>query len=335
MKGDVVRVAAAVLLRADGAVLLAQRPAGKPYAGYWEFPGGKLEPGETPAEALTRELREELGIVVRRASPWFIQQFVYPHAHVELHFFRVFSWDGELVGHDGQAFAWQAPGRYTVAPLLPANTRILAALALPLVYGISCAGDVGEEVFLVRAERALARGLRLIQLREKDWPLARRDALAQRLVPLARRFGAKVLLNGTADDARRLGCDGVHWTSAALAQAARRPTGMIAAASCHTRDELARAGELDLDFAVLGPVAVTPTHPEALPLGWDQFAVTVAGARLPVYALGGLRAEDVDNAVEHGAQGVAMRSAAWPEAQASSGGGSGSKSSGGSTAGRR
>ena len=312
MSGDVVRVAAAVLLRGDGAVLLAQRPVGRAYAGYWEFPGGKLEPGEAPREALIRELREELGIVVRRASPWFIQEFVYPHAHVELHFFRVFAWDGELVGHDGQAFAWQAPGGYTVAPLLPANTRILAALALPPIYGISCAGDVGEEVFLARAGNALARGLRLIQLREKDWPLARRDALAQRLVPLAHRFGAKVLLNGTAGDARRLGCDGIHWTSAALSQASERPTDTIVAASCHTRHDLARAFDLDLDFAVLGPVAATPTHPQAAPLGWDGFAATVAGTRLPVYALGGLDSDDLTNAIDHGAQGVALRRAAWP-----------------------
>ena len=119
----VVRVAAAVLLRPDGQVLLAQRPPGKPYAGYWEFPGGKLERDESPHDALVRELREELGITVRRAAPWLVQAFVYPHAHVELHFFRVFAWDGALHGHDGQDFVWQTPGAYTVAPLLPANTR--------------------------------------------------------------------------------------------------------------------------------------------------------------------------------------------------------------------
>ena len=335
MKGGVVRVAAAVLLRADGAVLLAQRPAGKAYEGYWEFPGGKLEPGETPAAALTRELREELGVSVRRASPWFIQEFIYPHAHVELHFFRVFAWDGELVGHDGQAFEWQAPGNYTVAPLLPANTRILAALALPPVYGITCAGDVGEDAFLERAEVAFADGLRLIELREKPWPHARRDALARRLVPLAHRFGARVLLNGTADDARRLGCDGVHWTSSMLAQASQRPAGMMAAASCHTRDDVARAGALDLDFAVLGPVAATPTHPDADPIGWEGFVARVEGTRVPVYALGGLAPGDLAEAVVHGAQGVALRRAAWPGAHASSVGGRGTKSSGGSTAGTR
>src|SRR5262249_54430231 len=96
------RVAAAVLIRGDPQVLLAQRPQGKPYAGYWEFPGGKLEPGESPRHALDRELHEELGITVRRASPWLVQEFVYPHAHVELNFFRVFAWDGELASHDGQ-----------------------------------------------------------------------------------------------------------------------------------------------------------------------------------------------------------------------------------------
>ena len=100
-----VRVAAAVILRPDGTVLLAQRPPGKAYAGYWEFPGGKLEAGESPVHALARELQEELGITVRAASPWIVQEYVYPHAHVELNFFRVYAFDGEPIGHDGQSFA--------------------------------------------------------------------------------------------------------------------------------------------------------------------------------------------------------------------------------------
>ena len=312
MSGKLVRVAAAVLIRADGQVLLAQRPHGKPYAGYWEFPGGKLEAGESPRAALARELREELGITVRRASPWLVQEFVYPHAHVELHFFRVFAWDGELHGHDGQAFAWQAPGRYTVAPLLPANTRILAALELPAIYGISCAADSTEEPFLARAELAFAQGLRLLQLRDKEWPLARRLVLAQRIVALAHRHDAKVLFNGTADEARHAGCDGVHWTAATLAQARSRPDRMLVAASCHTQEELARAGSLGLDFAVLGPVAATPTHPFATPLGWNGFAARMVDVRLPVYALGGLTPADLPRAIDYGAHGVALRRAAWP-----------------------
>ena len=115
--------------------------------------------GESPRHALDRELHEELGLTVRRASPWLVQEFVYPHAHVELNFFRVFEWHGEPASHDGQAFAWQVPGRYTVGPLLPANTRILRALELPLVYGITCAEDSNEDAFLARAERAVGRAM--------------------------------------------------------------------------------------------------------------------------------------------------------------------------------
>lgn len=307
----VTRVAAAVVLRGDGAVLLAQRPAGKAYAGYWEFPGGKLEPGETPRDALARELVEELGIVVRRAAPWIVQEHVYPHAHVELHFFRVFAFEGEPVGHDGQAFSWQRPGAFGVAPLLPANTRVLAALALPAAMGITCAEDVGEDAFLARAERALGCGLRLVQLREKGWPPERRDAFARRLVPLAHAHGAKVVVNGTAEDARRVGADGVHWSSPALARAAGRPEGMLAGASCHTRAELARAASLGLDYALAGPVLATTTHPEATPLGWDGFARLIDGTRVPVYALGGLAPGDLDAALDRGAHGIAMRRGAW------------------------
>jgi len=307
----IVPVAAAVILRADGRVLLAQRPAGKAYAGYWEFPGGKLEPGESPRAALERELHEELGLSVRRAAPWLVQRFVYPHAHVELHFFRVFAWDGEPVGHDGQAFAWQTPGHFDVAPLLPANTTVLRALVLPSVYGITMAGDVGEAAFLARARVALDRGLRLIQLREKDWPVARQRALAEALLALAAPTGAQVLLNGDAERARAWGCAGVHWTAAALAAASERPAGMLCAASCHTREDVERAATLGIDFAVLGPVLPTSTHPGAPALGWDGFARCVAATAIPVFALGGLALDDLEVAIMHGAHGVALRRGAW------------------------
>ena len=311
MSAGIVRVAAAVILRPDGQVLLAQRPAGKAYAGYWEFPGGKLEPGESPRAALDRELHEELGLRVRRAGPWLVQRFVYPHAYVELNFFRVYAWEGEPVGHDGQAFSWQTPGRFDVAPLLPANTTVLRALVLPAVYGITMAGDLGEEAFLARARAALDGGLRLIQLREKDWPAARQHALADALLALAARTGAQVLLNGDAERARAWGCAGVHWTGAVLAAATERPAGMLCAASCHTREDVDKASTLAIDFAVLGPVLPTPTHPDAPALGWDGFARCVATTAIPVFALGGLSRNDLAAAIMRGAHGVAMRRGAW------------------------
>jgi 8-oxo-dGTP diphosphatase len=311
----IVRVAAAVILRGDGQVLLAQRPAGKAYAGYWEFPGGKLEPGESPRSALVRELHEELGLTVRRAAPWLVQRYVYPHAHVELNFFRVLAWDGEPVGHDGQAFAWQTPGRFDVAPLLPANTAVLRALVVPPVYAITMAADLGEEAFVGRARAALERGLQLIQLREKDWRPERQHALCDALQELAAPYGAQILLNGDAERARAWGCAGVHWTAAVLAAAATRPRDMLCAASCHTRDDVERAGILGLDFAVLGPVLPTPTHPHAPALGWERFEAIAGTAPLPVFALGGLAGGDLDIAIMHGAHGVALRRAAWDAGQ--------------------
>jgi len=306
-----VAVAAAVLLRSDGRVLLAQRLRGTPYAGYWEFPGGKVESGETPRDALARELREELGIDVIRAAPWLTQRYVYPHAHVELHFFRVFSWRGDPHGRDGQAVAWQMPGAFDVEPLLPANTVILRALELPAVYGISMADELGEDVFLERARRALAIGLRLVQLREKSWPLDRIQRFAERFLPIARAAGARVLLNGEESAARELGCAGVHWPSATLLAARARPQGMLCAASCHDAIELGHAAALGLDFAVLGPVAPTPSHPGATPLGWTRLGELLRSTTLPVYALGGLHAFDLDVAIDHGAHGVALRRSAW------------------------
>jgi 8-oxo-dGTP diphosphatase len=308
---SITRVAAAVILRPDGAVLLAQRPPGKPYAGYWEFPGGKLEPGESPRQALDRELHEELGLIVRHAAPWLVQAFVYPHAHVELHFFRVFAWDGEPHGHDGQAFAWQFPGRFAVEPLLPANTRVLAALTLPPICGITCAADVGEAAFLARAAAAFRQGLRLVQVRETSWPAERRNAFALQLRAIAP-ADATLLLNGEADDARAPGFAGVHWTSAALMQARARPPDLMVSASCHDATQLARAGALGVDFALLGPVQATPTHPAATPLGFARFAAIAAATRVPVYALGGLAAEDLHTAIDAGAHGLALRRHAWP-----------------------
>ena len=313
--GSLLRVAAAVLVRDDGKVLLAQRLAGTPYPGYWEFPGGKLEAGESARDALVRELDEELGIAVTHAVPWLVRRYAYAHARVELSFFRVFSWRGEPRGRDGQAIAWQTPGAFDVAPLLPANAIVLRSLELPPVYAISMADDLGIERFLTRARRALGRGVRLIQLREKsfgDEVLAR---LANELLAMTRACGARVLLNGEEQVARRLGCDGLHWTSARLLAARQRPQGILCAASCHDRIELTRAVELEVDFVVLGPVFPTPSHAAAPALGWDRFEELARAMPVPVYALGGLAQADLEQAMARGAHGVALRRDAWSSGQ--------------------
>jgi 8-oxo-dGTP diphosphatase len=129
-------VAVGILQRPDGQVLFAQRPPGKAYAGYWEFPGGKIEPGESAQAALVRELEEELGVHVTSATAWLTQRHVYPHAFVELRFFRVTAWQGEVRPQEGQQVAWQTPGAYTVSPMLPAlltaECEVLRGLLVPV-----------------------------------------------------------------------------------------------------------------------------------------------------------------------------------------------------------
>lgn len=305
------QVVAAVIYRPDGRFLLAQRPRGKVYEGYWEFPGGKIEPGESAPAALTRELREELGIEVRQAYPWISRHFVYEHAAVDLHFYRVTRFDGEPHGRENQAFTWQSIDHIDVEPVLPANGPIMAALSLPHVYGITNAAETGSEAALVRIQRALERGLKLIQVREPQMPADELRAFAAGVVDLARRAGARVLINSDDALALSLAADGVHLKARELIALRVRPPFSLVGASCHDASELARAVELGIDFVVLGPVAPTPSHPGAPALGFDAFAATIRDCPLPVYALGGMKSGDLDRAWQFGAHGIAMQRGAW------------------------
>jgi 8-oxo-dGTP diphosphatase len=306
-----IKVAAAVIERGDGSFLLAQRPEGKPYAGYWEFPGGKIEIGETPRAALARELEEELGIVVESAYPWITRTYAYTHATVRLHFFRVVKWQGEPHGREQQAFAWQRAQATTVAPMLPANAPVLAALALPNVYAISNAAELGAAEFLSRLDAALKRGLRLIQFREKAMPAAAVKPLFDEVLRRAHMHGARVLVNSTHAFAGAFAADGVHLTGADLAAATARPATGLCAASCHGQAELERATALSCDFVVLGPVKATASHPGRRTLGWPGFGDIASDSPLPVYALGGMQESDLAPAWECGAHGVAMMRSIW------------------------
>ncbi|MEW5893757.1 MAG: Nudix family hydrolase [Pseudomonadota bacterium] len=305
-----VQVAAAVIERPDGSFLMACRPEGKAYAGWWEFPGGKVEAGETAREALVRELREELGIAVTGAYPWLSRCYDYPHAQVDLRFFRVTGWQGEPHPHEGQRLAWVNAERPGVEPILPANGPILRGLALPLIYAISDAETLGVDVFLQRLDERLAAGLRLVQLREKQMPAKAFEALARSVAGRCRAAGAQLLINGDIELARALGV-GVHLGARQLAELSQRPELPWVGASCHDAGELARAIALGADLAVLSPVLPTASHPGAPTLGWPRFAELVAGCPIPVFALGGLAEADLDLARRHGAHGVALKGRAW------------------------
>lgn len=294
-----------------GSFLLAQRPEGKPYAGYWEFPGGKVEAGETLLHALERELNEELGIKIAGAYPWLTRLHIYTHATVRLNFFRITEWQGQLHGNEKQQLSWQTPFNLTLSPVLPANIFVFRALQLPPLYAISNAAELGCEKFLERLQVALENGLKLVQMREPALSRKTMRELSLRAVKLAHTFGAQVLINSDVELANEIGADGVHLNSNQLAACTSRPNLTWCAASCHNAEEFQRANNLGFDFVVLSPVLPTRSHPGATHLGWQSFALITANSAIPVYALGGLCCDDMEKAWQHGAHGIAMLHQAW------------------------
>ena len=303
---SLVEVAVAILTRPDGSFLLASRPAGKPYAGYWEFPGGKIEPGESPIQALSRELDEELGITLNRAMPWLTRIFSYPHATVRLRFYRATQWQGEPVPREQQQFIWQTADRISVSPLLPACIPVVRSLMFPPVYAITHATETGVETSLLSVQRAIQNGVKLLQIREKTMSRDQLQHYAQAVLQLAHDHQAIVLLNQDIALAQTLQADGVHLTSPQLLSLTARPAANWCGASCHTTEELKHAEQLGVDFVTLSPVCPTLSHPNAESLGWDKFATLIRDYSLPVYALGGLLPADLETAREHGAHGIAM-----------------------------
>ena len=310
-KPETVNAAVAVLLRDDGQVLLGQRPEGKPWGGWWEFPGGKIEQGESPYHALQRELQEELGTEAVEAYPWLARSFDYPGRRVKLHFFIVRRWTDAPHGREGQQLSWQNPAALSVDPMLPANAPILNALLLPTTYAITNLAETDEVLFLARLEKALAKGLRLIQVREKHLSKTDLKTFALNVIALAKPYAARVLINADIELADSVGADGVHLNTASLMATQAKPQGLLCGASCHNALELKHAANLGLDFVLLSPVMPTRSHSDIAALGWQEFSRLIQNYPLPVYALGGLQPQNMVGAWQRGAHGIAMQRAVW------------------------
>ncbi|MEB4592086.1 Nudix family hydrolase [Candidatus Thiothrix sp. Deng01] len=306
-------VVAAVIRDEVGNILLAQRPANKHQGGKWEFPGGKLEVGEAPAQALNRELEEELGITVLQAKPLIKVRHVYPERAVLLDVWEVTAFSGDPHGREGQPVAWLEPEQLPMLEFPPANYPIITAARLPAHCLITPEPVEGHAAFLQQLERALRSGVRLVQFRAKTLSADSYLALAQDAVSLAQSFTAKIMLNSPPVMLKE--ANGLHLTSRQLWQmpAFLRQNGQWLSASCHNGQELRRAAEVGVDFALLSPVLPTLSHPEAAGLGWDAFAEAVEGVNFPVYALGGMARRDALMARRYGGQGIAAIRSLWFE----------------------
>ncbi len=300
------RVVCAVIQREDGDILIARRLPHQPLGGLWEFPGGKLEPGEREREALARELEEEVGLLPTEAVHWMDVHHHDPEREVMLHVWRVTGWRGEPEGRLGQPLEWVRAAALKARDFPAANAPVVNALALPsrcLITGEAAS----DAAFLEHLEAALARGVGMVILRG-----ARALGLAGEGMARIRTAGALAILNADPAEALRLGMDGVHLNRHRLMTLRHRPPGLRwVGASCHDAPELAHAAALGLDYAFLSPVLPTASHPGAEPLGWPRFAGLAADHVLPVYALGGVGEPELAQALAHGAQGVTGIRAWW------------------------
>jgi 8-oxo-dGTP diphosphatase len=301
-----IHVVAAVIRNQHGEVLIARRADDKHQGGLWEFPGGKVEAGETAPTALARELEEELGITPTVFRPLISISHDYPDKQVLLDVWQVESFQGEAHGREQQPVRWVAADELQRFDFPAANVPIVAAARLPAQLLITPdPAEVPDTLGWVAAR--LARGLRLVLLRAPSLNAAAYRALAVRVLDLCRQHGAGLLLHGHSELLRELDVAGVHVDSRSLMQLHERPvsTSKWFSASSHNQAELALASALGADFVTLSPVKETPSHPGMAGMGWDEFARLARSATLPVYALGGLSAGDVKEAWAAGAQGVA------------------------------
>lgn len=308
------RVVAAVLEDASGRVLLAQRPPGKQHAGQWEFPGGKIEAGESAFAALRRELQEELGIEVASAARFMTVYRPRPFGELVLEAWRVSAWTGDAVAHEHSALRWQSSEDALALALCDADRPICRALALPACYAITPAPGANLDDFLARIARGLGQGVRLLQWRGPGLAPERYRDIAIELLRLTQTHDARLLLNADPDLAISLGADGVHLNAARLRSLKAlpdRPTGFLVAASVHDATELVQAERLGVDFVVISPVRATASHPGQAPIGWSGFSALQDQSGLPAYALGGMTSDDLAEARRHGALGVAGISAFW------------------------
>lgn len=317
----VVHVCVAVIERkhlSDGSiqVLIAKRPEHVHQGGLWEFPGGKVEPGEALLEALDRELFEELGIRLRvpgtkdpdtsiAATPLIQIRHAYPDKTVLLDVWKVRHFDGEAFGKEGQTIRWVALPELSDYHFPEANLPIISACLLPNRYFITPVYPS-----LLAAEQglrhAINQGAQLIYFRQPQLDSLSYEVWLRYLVKQQPEL-KRILMRQCVESLANIQEAGVHLSFQAASKLKERPVDkrMWFAVSCHSEAELAHASKLEADFVTLSPVLETRTHPEQAGMGWDVFRKLVSDARVPVFGLGGLSAEHESQLKICGAQGLA------------------------------
>lgn len=310
MAPGLVHVAVGVLLNGQDEVLLSLRHPDSHQGGLWEFPGGKLEPGESLFEGLRREFSEELDIEILSATPLRRIRHRYADKEVLLDTCLIHEVRGQPRGMEGQVVQWRALSSLKASDFPAANLPILGTLRLATQLFITPELD-SEQALLAVLRQQLSAGRRMIQLRQKQLDTASYRRRYSAAAALCSAQGCVLFYSHAEGPPPDLPLSAYHSSAAELMTLGSRPLvapGLFSAA-CHNLRELARARELGADMVLLSPVLPTPSHPGAQALGWTRFAELAGAAGVPVFALGGVGPGDLERARRHGAWGVAGISA--------------------------
>jgi len=308
-----IHVVAGVIRDTRGRILLARRTEGRDLAGAWEFPGGKVESGESPVQALKRELHEELGVEIGDAEALISVPQRYASKSIVLDVYTIKSYTGKPKGREKQALAWSPLEKLGSYPMPPADKPVVAALTCPDRLAITPEYHDEKQAFLSCIEQQLDSGIRLIQLRTTLTNAQKRKELAVDIRTLCQAWDATLYINEDIALAKMLDCP-VHLKSRQLmlADIESQLAGHPFSAACHSLHELKQAENLAASFALLGPVLRTKSHPDADGIGWAGFSKLRNEVSLPIFALGGVGLGDIVDARKNGAQGVAGISGFWP-----------------------
>jgi len=311
---ECVHVVVGVIQNATQEILISRRKSNAHLGGLLEFPGGKVEKNETPADALRRELSEELNIDVLKLTQLIQIPYTYTDRKILLDVYVVNEYSGKVSALEEQEITWKSIASLNDDDFPAANYGVLRALRLPIIFPVTPSYSQYPEIFLKKFEEVVRRAsVRIIQLRSHELDSSEYIWLAKQCTELCKKYEVDLILNTNVEYFNKISAAGLHLMSDKLLETKKRPLSSkyLVGASCHNSNEIGHANSLGLDYIILGPVIEKHASEDCKDLGWEKFSELAKKSLVPVYAIGGLGIDDLEESVLSGGQGIAAIRNIW------------------------